>query len=105
MKQKLISILVILAVTVGSSMLIGCGEKDAEPSKETVQQSDRLSKIKKDSGGDWEKVSQSDRDWLIRDICFGNEASARMMISGPPKPQVGPNGGPPGPPGGVRPGA
>lgn len=105
MKKKLTPILVILALTVGSAVLVGCGEKDAEPSKETAQQSDRLSKIKKDSGGDWEKVSQADRDWLIRDICFGNEASARMMISGPPKPKGGPYGGPPGPPGGFRTGA
>jgi len=95
MKRSFTQILAFIAVVVfASAVLTGCGEKDAEPSKETAQQSDRLTKIKQASGGDWEKVPQADKDWLIKDVCFGNEASAKMMVGGPPR-KGGPNGGPP----------
>lgn len=88
-----------ILVSFATGSLTGCGEKEPEPSKETQQQADRLSKIRTSSGGDWNKVSDADKEWLIKEVCFGNEGSAKMMVSPPPKPNVGPNrGAPPGAP-------
>lgn len=78
-----------LALFSASISLVGCGEKEPEPSKETVVQSDRLTKIRESSGGDWDKVSEADKQWIITEVCFGNEGSAKMMISKAAKPTPG----------------
>jgi hypothetical protein len=97
--KKQIVCLGVLTALFGSFALLGCGEKPPEPSKETTQQSDRLTKIRESSGGDWNKVSESDKEWIIKDLCFGNEGSAKLMIAPAGKkpggqPPTGPKTGP-----------
>lgn len=85
---------------------IGCNhDSGLNPTQEKT--ANRLDEIVKKSGGDWEKLSESDRDFLIKEVAHGNEQSARTLLTvksrklptGPPAggPSVG------GPPGGVPP--
>jgi hypothetical protein len=71
-------------VAVLAVLLVGCGDKitdDGLSSKEKAASS-RLDQIAKASGGDWEKISQADRDFLINEISMGSEQSAKMLIQG-----------------------
>lgn len=87
--NKLVSsILVCFPICFSLLAATGCGEKDPGPSAETVQQSDRLSQIQKSTGGDWNKLTPEDRDYLVNTLAHGNEQSARMLLS--PAPSTGP---------------
>ncbi len=56
----------------------------------------RFQKIVKESGGDWNKVSAADRQWLINGPGGGSEMNARMMLGNfGRQPQKGAPGGPP----------
>lgn len=63
-------------------VLAGCGNNmsdDGLPDKDK-QAASRLDQIAKQSGGDWERVSQADRDYLVKEISMGSEPSARMLL-------------------------
>src|SRR5438105_10862982 len=64
--------------------LAGCHKGDDGMSAEQHQKGDRLSEIAKKTGGDWNKVSQADRDFLMQ-MAYGNEQSARMLLWGAAK--------------------
>ena len=66
---------------------MSCGSNDGS-SAETKQQASRLAQIQEKSGGDWNKLSEEDRNYLVNDLAHGNEASARMLL-GPPKANPG----------------
>ncbi len=72
-----------LAVLALGSSIVGCGDKDPGPSKETEVQSDRLADIQKKTGGDWSKLTPADHDYLVNDLAHGSESSAKMLL-GPP---------------------
>ncbi len=76
-----------LAALLGGMALfaVGCGEKDPGPSAETQKQSDRLSQIQQSSGGDWNKMSQADKDYMINELGQGSEAKAKMLLGPPAK--------------------
>jgi len=82
--------------------IFGCGSGGGE-SAETQKGADQLGDIKKRSGGDWEKLTAADKDFVIK-LAHGSESTAKMLI-GPPRPgpgkPAGPGGAPPaGAPGG-----
>ncbi len=70
-----------ITASIGSGLLTtGCGKSDDGLSKEQETKSDRLDQIAKQSGGDWAKISQSDRDYLVQELGHGDEKSARMIL-------------------------
>lgn len=64
-------------------LLVGCGDRDPGPSPETQKQSDRLAQIQERSGGDWNKLTAEDKNYLVNELAHGSEASAKMLL-GPP---------------------
>ncbi|MDX1934411.1 MAG: hypothetical protein SFU56_17560 [Capsulimonadales bacterium] len=92
--------------------LVGCQPDDGVPASEKAQ-AQRLDTIARDSGGDWEKLSETDKAYLIKEIAHGKESDARMILlakagklrrpAGGPQPG-GPQPGGPGMPGGPQPG-
>jgi len=44
------------------------------------QAASRLDEIAKTSGGDWNKLSQSDKDYLVKEVAHGSEQTAKMLL-------------------------
>lgn len=59
----------------------GCKGGDDGLTAPEKQMANRLDTLVKQSGGDWNKLSPSDRDYLVKDISQGSEQSARMLLS------------------------
>ena len=74
-----------------------CGKSEGDDgmSKEQKVQSDRLHQIATKSGGDWDKLSQSEKDEVLV-LVHGNEQSARMLLRGASGGLRGQPGGAPG---------
>lgn len=49
-------------------------------SPEQQQTVSRLDEIVKRSGGRWEALTPADRDFLVNEMSYGNEQSARMLL-------------------------
>ena len=77
--------LALLALFSGSLIAAGCGDHEAAPSAETQQQSTKLEDIEQRSGGDWNKLTAADKDYMVNTLAHGSEASARMLLGPPPK--------------------
>jgi|GEM_PF-1841073 len=96
-----------VCLPLASLTLAGCHSDNSAPLTATqVQSADRLGQIRHASGGDWEKLSAEDRDFLLK-MANGNEHTARMLIMTPSGGAAGkgPGGGPMGmPPGAGKPG-
>lgn len=77
MKLGLVATL-LLAMVIGG----GCGSSAGDDglSSSEVKMSSRIDEIAKASGGDWEKVSAADRDYLVKEVAQGSEPSAKMML-------------------------
>ncbi len=58
----------------------GCHRADDGLSSTRQEQADRLSDIAKRSGGDWNKLTQADKDYLVKTLSNGNENNARMIL-------------------------
>ena len=99
-KSRLISTLVALSV-LALIPITGCGKPDDGMNAEQQKKTDRIEEIAKKSDGDWNKVSQEDRDYLLKNVTGGSESSAKMLLLGKAgKLGGGPGkGGPGGPPG------
>ncbi len=63
-------------------VLVGCGNNMADDglTDKDRQAVSRIEAIAKQSGGDWEKVSAADRDYLVKDVSMGSEQSAKMLL-------------------------
>jgi hypothetical protein len=60
--------------------LAGCGQSsDDGLSKKDQEAGTRIEQIAKESGGDWEKISEADRKYLV-EVSMGSEQSAKMLI-------------------------
>lgn len=66
------------------AFLVGCGNNmdDDGLNKGQKQAADRIDVIAKASGGDWDKVSATDRDYLVNTVSAGSEQSAKMLLLG-----------------------
>ncbi|RYG38838.1 hypothetical protein EON81_02600 [bacterium] len=87
----------LLSLALATLALAGCGSGDISDdglSATEKQSASRIDQIAKDSGGDWEKVSQADRDYLVKEISMGSEETAKRMIQGRNGRSLSP-GGPP----------
>ena len=60
--------------------LPGCHRADDGLSSTRQEQADRLTDIAKRSGGDWNKLTQADKDYLVNTLSHGNEQNARMIL-------------------------
>lgn len=79
---------------VGGS-LAGCSRDDDGLSAEQRQTGDRLSEIARKTDGDWNRLTDADRDFLVNQMSHGNEQSARMLLLGAAGKIGGRPGGPP----------
>lgn len=79
--------------------MVGCSSKDDGLSTEQHQTQDRFTQIMQKTNGDWEKLSNDDKKFIIDDLSHGNEDSAKMMFKmRAMRGQGAPGGGPGGPP-------
>jgi hypothetical protein len=87
-----------LAVTALTVMVAGCGKSNPEGFTDTqLQGMDRQEKIVQGAGGDWSKVSEEDKAFLIKGM--GSEESAKQYVrnsGGGGKAPAGQYGPPPG---------
>lgn len=58
----------------------GCASKDDGLDASQRQVGDKFSEIVQRSGGDWDKLTAEDRDFLVNKMANGNENAARMMF-------------------------
>lgn len=73
----------VLSLTACALAALGCGGCDAKDrglSAEQRQSSDRLGDIAKRSGGEWDRLTPEDRNFLLNDLSHGSEQSARMLL-------------------------
>lgn len=82
------------------AVLSGCGAPASDLNKAQQDQSSRLGQIAKRTDGDWNKLSEEERQFLITDLSYGNESSARMLLLSAAGKVGGRPGGPPGRPAG-----
>jgi hypothetical protein len=83
-----------------AALAVGCSKSDGPAlNKDQDQQASQLDQIAKKSGGDWEKLSDADKQKMIQ--IGGSEQGAKMLLMG----KSGKLGrhGPPGRPGGPPP--
>ncbi|HWA84256.1 MAG TPA: hypothetical protein VG820_12505 [Fimbriimonadaceae bacterium] len=64
---------------VASLALAGCSSGTGL-TKEDETRASRLDQIAKQSGGDWDKVSDADKQYVINEISRGSEESAKRLI-------------------------
>lgn len=70
-----------LALALLAGGAVGCGKStDDSLNKDQAAKADRLDTIAKQSGGDWNKVSPADKDYMLKSITSGNENSAKMLL-------------------------
>lgn len=74
--------------------LHGCKRADDGLTPQQRQTGDRLSEIAKKTDGDWNRLSEADRDFLLK-MSHGSEPSARMLLLGAAGKIGGRPGGPP----------
>jgi hypothetical protein len=103
MTRSKFRILSLLAVGVIGILVpaTGCQKPDDGMSAEQQKKTDRIDEIAKKSDGNWDKVSQEDRDYLLKNVTSGSESAAKMLLLGKAgKLGMGAGkGGPGGPPG------
>lgn len=75
--------LAIAALSILGASTAGCSHNgDAGQSSAAKQSLDRTAAIATQSGGDWDKISQSDQQFLIQTAGYGQEQTARLFIQG-----------------------
>lgn len=80
MKGRSTLLMFLAAAVLSPAALTGCGNRDDGLKPEEQKMATRLDEIVKKSGGDWNKLSPEDRDYLVKDISQGSEPSARMLL-------------------------
>lgn len=88
-------LLVAAALLPFGGFLAGCSRNDDGLSAEQRQTGDRLSEIARKTDGDWNRLTDADRDFLVNQMSHGNEQSARMLLLGAAGKIGGRPGGPP----------
>lgn len=87
--------LVALPLLIGLGGSVGCRKTDDGLSQAQRQAGDRLSIIAKRTDGDWNKLTAEERKFLIDELSYGNEQSARMLLLAAAGKIGGRPGGPP----------
>ncbi|MCS6830947.1 MAG: hypothetical protein RMM08_00930 [Armatimonadota bacterium] len=77
----IISIIVLATVAVLVNLRTCSGTSEGLSQKQ-VQQANRLHEIARRTGGDWSKLSPEERRFLVNELAYGNEQSARMLLWG-----------------------
>ncbi len=84
MKSRL-PLIVLIIVLAGVAVVVNlrtCSDSTGGLSTEQVQQADRLHAIAKRTGGDWNKLTPEEKQFLVNELAYGNEQSARMLLWG-----------------------
>ncbi len=74
---------------------VGCKRSSDGLTPEQRQSGDRLSQIAKRTDGDWSKLTQEERTFIVKELAYGNEQSARMLLLAAAGKIGGRPGGPP----------
>jgi len=62
-------------------LALGCGESsDDGLTKDDQVKVDRIGQIATASGGDWSKVPDADKKYLVDEVSHGSEQSAKMLL-------------------------
>lgn len=95
MKMRVCRAACTLTIFMLGAALAGCSHQ-SEYTRAQQQTLTRFQQIAKQSGGDWNKVSVTDQQWLINGPGGGSEQNARMMLSNfGDRPQKATPSGPP----------
>jgi hypothetical protein len=79
--KRLRVLLIMSSVAALFVVLAGCGNKDDGGVNATQMKAlDRTQQIVQQSGGDWNKVSAADQQYLIQGPGYGNEQTARDFL-------------------------
>lgn len=81
-RTSLIVLIIVLAAVAMVVNLRACTNSSGGLSREQVQRADRLHEIAKRTGGDWNKLTPEEKQFLVNDLAYGNEQSARMLLWG-----------------------
>ncbi len=89
---------ILVCVAVLALIGIGCGNNMSDDGLKPAERemSTRVDQIAKASGGDWDKISQADKDYLVKTVSMGSEPSARMLVKAKSGGLRGKTGGPAG---------
>lgn len=75
-----------IVLAVASPLLVpalsGCAPSDDGLSEQQKQTGDRLNELGKKTGGDWNKLTPADRDYLVKEMFHGNERTAKIALQG-----------------------
>lgn len=84
MKSRL-PLIVLIIVLAGVAVVVNlraCSNASGGLSTEQVQQADRLHEMARRTGGDWNKLTPEEKQFLVNELAYGNEQSARMLLWG-----------------------
>lgn len=96
-RKPLLLFVVVLAAIAVAVNLRTCSNSSSGLSREQVQRGERLHEIAKRTGGDWNKLTPDEKQFLVNELAYGNEQSARMLLWGASR--QAPSGQPTGRPG------
>lgn len=82
-KQQTLIVLILVAITCWTLMLIYNDNllDTSGLTKKEQRMASRIHKIAQESGGEWQNVSPEDRQFLTFEVSYGDENSARMVLS------------------------
>ncbi len=81
-RVPLVVLILVLAAIAAVVNLRTCSGSSGGLSREQVQKGDRLHEIARRTGGDWNKLTPEEKQFLVNDLAYGNEQSARMLLWG-----------------------
>lgn len=73
-------LVLLTAALLAAAWLGGCASSGDGLSQHDKDKSNRAEEIIKKSGGNWDAVSKEDKDYLIKEIGYGNETNAKMFF-------------------------
>lgn len=90
--KQLLNLTILLAALTAAIACSGGGSEGADVPKEVQEQFQNLGKSARDAGGNFDKLSEADKQAFIQRA--GSEAEARKMVGlmAGGKPQAGPRG-------------
>ena len=81
-RKRRIGKIVLMALTMPMlACLIGCQPPDDGIAPAEKQMADRFNGIVKSSGGDFDKLSTADREYVVKEVAHGDANTARMILA------------------------
>ncbi len=81
-RLTLVVLIVALAAVAVAVNLRACSPPSDNLPREQVQRANRLHEIARRTGGDWNRLTPDEKQFLVNELAHGNEQSARMLLWG-----------------------